>query len=138
METLKQYVYVFKEKKISENKKNFGKLSNISETFQRCYLNDKSTNIFFSKLFNDPRNDYSRYIFFYLSYLIENNKTDEVNQIINEIDFINTKLLLSQGKSWIENNNSNKLTEVFSCKNHNDIVSEFFSYFKCLFLRRQF
>ena len=126
METLKQYVYVFKEKKISENKKNFGKLSNISETFQRCYLNDKSTNIFFSKLINDPRNDYSRYTFFYLSYLIENNKTDEVNQIINEIDFINTKLLLSQGKSWIENNNSNKLTEVFSCKNHNDIVSEFF------------
>ena len=126
LETLKQYVYVFKEKKISENKKNFGKLSNISETFQRCYLNDKSTNIFFSKLINDPRNDYSRYTFFYLSYLIENNKTDEVNQIINEIDFINTKLLLSQGKSWIENNNSNKLTEVFSCKNHNDIVSEFF------------
>ena len=137
METLKQYVYVFKEKKISENKKNFGKLSNISETFQRCYLNDKSTNIFFSKLINDPRNDYSRYTFFYLSYLIENNKTDEVNQIINEIDFINTKLLLSQGKSWIENNNSNKLAS-FSCKNHNDIVSEFFSYFKCLFLRRQF
>ena len=36
--TLKQYIYVFKEKKILNTKENFGKLSSISETFQRCYL----------------------------------------------------------------------------------------------------
>ncbi len=125
-ETLKQYIYLFKENKILNDKKNFGKLSAISETFQRCYLGDKTTDSFFTNLINDPRNDYSRYTFFYLGYLIENKKNDDVKKIVKNIEYINSKLLLSQGKSWIENGNSEKIVEVFSCKNHNDIVSEFF------------
>ena len=32
---------------------------------------------------------------------------------------------MSQGKSWIENGNFEKFNQVFSCKNHNDILSEF-------------
>ena len=100
-------------------------MSSISETFQRCYLGEKSTDTFFRNLFNDPRNDYSRYIFFYLSYLIENKRLVEAENIVNEIEYINSTLLLSQGKSWIENNNHKKLMEVFSCKNHNDVISEF-------------
>ena len=43
LETLRQYVYVFKEKKILNNKKNFGNLSIISDTFLRCYLDDPKT-----------------------------------------------------------------------------------------------
>ena len=43
LQTLKQYIYVFKEKKILNSEKNLGKLSIISETFQRCYLGDKAT-----------------------------------------------------------------------------------------------
>ena len=125
LESLEQYIYVFKEKKILNNKKNFGKLSIISETFQRCYLGDKSTDKYFSKLVYDKESNYTRYIFFYLSYLIENNRADDVKRIIEDLDYINTTLLLSQGKSWIENENSRKLTDVFSCKNPNDIISEF-------------
>ena len=125
LESLKQYIYVFKEKKILNDKKNFGKLSIISETFQRCYLGDTSTNKYFSKLVYDDESNYTRYIFFYLSYLIENNRAEDVKKIIDDLDYINTTLLLSQGKSWIENENSKKLTDVFSCKNPNDIVSEF-------------
>ena len=125
LESLKQYVYVFKEKKILDNKKNFGKLSIISETFQRCYLGDTSTDKYFSKLVYDDESNYTRYIFFYLSHLIENNRVDDVKRVINDLDYINTTLLLSQGKSWIENENSKKLINVFSCKNPNDIISEF-------------
>ena len=125
LESLEQYIYVFKEKKILNNKKNFGKLSIISETFQRCYLGDKSTDKYFSKLVYDEESNYTRYIFFYLSFLIENNRADDVKRIIEDLDYINTTLLLSQGKSWIENENSRKLTDVFSCKNPNDIISEF-------------
>jgi len=33
--------------------------------------------------------------------------------------------LISQGKNWIESGNPDKFTKVFSCKNHNDIISEF-------------
>ena len=50
LESLKQYVYLFKEKEFLDNKKSFGKLSIISETFQRCYLQDKNTDSFFSNL----------------------------------------------------------------------------------------
>tara|TARA_Y200000002_G_scaffold329146_1_gene293096 strand:+ start:1535 stop:3220 length:1686 start_codon:yes stop_codon:yes gene_type:complete len=125
LESLKQYIYVFKEKKILNDKKNFGKLSIISETFQRCYLGDISTDKYFSKLVYDDESNYTRYIFFYLSYLIENNRGDDVKRIINDLDYINTTLLLSQGKSWIENENSKKIINVFSCKNPNDIISEF-------------
>ncbi len=126
LETLKNYIYVFKENKILNEKKNFGNLSIISETFQRCYLKDKNTDAYFSKLFNEPRTDYSRYIYFYLSYLIENNRIEDAKKITENIEYINTTLLLSQGKNWIENGNMKKLTEVFSCQNHTDIIGEFF------------
>ena len=45
--SLKQYVYVFKNKKILKGNKNLNNLSLISETFQRCYLGDKKTDSFF-------------------------------------------------------------------------------------------
>ena len=126
LETLEQYIYVFKEKKFLNDKKNLGKLSVISETFQRCYLEDKETDTYFSSLINDKDADYTRYIYFYLIYLIENNRIEDAKKITKDINYINTTLLLSQGKSWIENNNSEKLIKVFSCKDSNDIISEFF------------
>ena len=125
LETLKQFNFVFKEKKIIDNKKNFGTLSLIAETFQRCYLGDSKTENYFSNLINQNEADYSRYIYFYLSYLIQNKRFEEAKIVINDINYINSTLLLSQGKSWIENGNFEKFNQVFSCKNHNDILSEF-------------
>ncbi len=124
-ESLKQYIYIFKEKKFLNNKQNFGKLSIISETFQRCYLEEKNTDSYFLKLVNDPEGDYTRYIFFYLSYLIQNDRLEDAKLVTEDIEYINTTLLLSQGKSWIETGNSEKLTGVFSCKDPNDIIGEF-------------
>ena len=125
LETLKQFNFVFKEKKIIDNKKNFGTLSLIAETFQRCYLGDSKTENYFSNLINKNEADYSRYIYFYLSYLIQNKRFEEAKIVINDINYINSTLLLSQGKNWIENENFEKFNQVFSCKNHNHILSEF-------------
>ena len=125
LENLRQYIYVFKENELPNSKKDFGKLSKISETFQKCYLGNQTTDASFSNLFNDPEGDYSRYIYFYLSYLIENNRIVEAKKITQNLNYINTTLLLSQGKSWIENENLEKLVRVFSCKNPNDILGEF-------------
>ena len=124
-ESLKEYIFVFKEKKILNNKKNISKLSTISKTFQVCYMGDLKTDSYFSNLINNNEADLSRYTFFYLGYLIENNRLVEAKEITDNIDYINTTLLLSQAKSWIENKNIKKFGEVFSCKNHNDVVSEF-------------
>ena len=101
-ETLKQYIYTFKNKKILDNKKNFGNLSLIAETFQRCYIEDKRTSSYFLNLINNQQSDYSRYIFFYLNHLIDNNKLNEARLVVEQIDYINSTLLLSQSKSWVD------------------------------------
>ena len=125
LESLKQYAYVFKERHFLNEKKKFGSLSSISDTFLRCYLDDPKTDEYFSNLINNNETDFTRYVYFYLTYLIENGRLLEVKEITNEIDFINTTLLLSQGKDWVENESEQKLVEIFSCKNHNDLISEF-------------
>ena len=124
-ETLKQYVYSFKNKKILSNKQNFGNLSLISQMFQRCYLKESNTGAFFVNLINNQQGDYSRYIFFYINYLIENKKIEEAKEIAGQLEYINSTLLLSQSRSWIENGKFKEFNKIFSCSNHNDIVSEF-------------
>ena len=124
-DSLRQYVYVFNNKKILKKNQNFGNLSFISETFQRCYLNDKNTDSYFQKLINSNEADYSRYIYFYLTHLIEKNQIEKARNITNELKYINTTLLLSQGKSWFEKNELDEFIKIFSCNNHNDIMGEF-------------
>ena len=125
LDNLGDYIFVFNEKRLPDNIKNYGNLSIISSTFQSCYLEDPKTKTYFSNLINNDDADLTRYTFFYLAYLIENNQIDEAKKITEGIKFINTSLLLSQGKSWIENGNEKKINDVFSCKNHNDLISEF-------------
>tara|TARA_B110000459_G_scaffold189910_1_gene224481 strand:+ start:396 stop:2078 length:1683 start_codon:yes stop_codon:yes gene_type:complete len=125
-ETLKQYLYVFEENKISKTKDKFGNFSFINEVFQRCYLNDKNTKIYFKKLINSQNEDYSRYIFFYINYLIENDGYDDAKNISDNLDYLNSSLLVSQGKKWIEDKKLDKFEKIFSCSNATDIVSEFF------------
>ena len=124
-ETLKQYIYTFKNNRILDNKKNFGNISLIAETFQRCYLEDQKTSSFFLDLINIQQGDYSRYIFFYLNHLIDNKKLNEARSVVEQIDYINSTLLLSQSKSWVEKEKFDEFGKIFSCKDHNDLVSEF-------------
>jgi tetratricopeptide (TPR) repeat protein len=124
-ETLKQFVYVFKEGKIQSQKKNYGNLTYISEIFQRCYLNDEKTGSLFFNLINNSEGDYSRYIHFYLNYLISIGNFKEAENIASDLNIINTPILLSQTKLWIENKNFDEFEKIFSCKNSNDLVGEF-------------
>ena len=124
-ETLRQYIYTFKNKKILSNKQNFGNLSLISQSFQRCYLQQKNTGSFFLNLINNQQGDYSRYIFFYINYLVENKKIEEAKSVGKQLEYISSTLLLSQTKSWLDKNKIKKFNKIFSCNNHNDIISEF-------------
>ena len=127
VETLKQYLYVFEENKAPATKKNLGNFSFINEVFQRCYLGDINTKNYFNTLVNNEKNqDYSRYIFFYLNYLIENNENDEAKKIASNLDYLNSSLLISQGKKWIEEKKLKEFKKIFSCKNPNDILGELF------------
>ena len=124
-ETLRNYLYTFKNNKILTNKKNFGNISIITQAFQRCYLKDDNTKSSFLNLINNPDGDYSRYIYFYINYLIENNKIDEAKAVAAQLEYISSTLLLSQSKSWIDDYNFKEFNKIFSCNNHNDIISEF-------------
>ncbi len=125
LDSFQNYVFVFKEKKLPNENKDLGNFSLISSTFQRCYLQDLNTETFFLNLIKNNDTDFTRYTFFYLANLIEKNQIKDAKEITNDIKFINTSLLLSQGKSWIESGKLKKLNEVFSCNNHNDLISEF-------------
>ena len=125
-ETLKQYLYVFKENKISKIKNKFGNFSFINEIFQRCYLNDESTKTYFDNLINTQKEDYSRYIFFYLNYLVENDEYEEAKNITDSIDYLNSPILILQGKKWIDDKKFGEFEKIFSCSNSADVVSEFF------------
>ncbi len=124
-ETLRGFLYTFKKKKILLNKKNFGNISIINQAFQRCYLKKDSARSSFLNLINNPDGDYSRYIFFYINYLIESNQINEAKAVANQFEYINSTLLLSQSKSWVENNKFKEFSKIFSCDNHSDIVGEF-------------
>ena len=76
-------------------------------------------------MINNQQGDYSRYIFFYINYLIENKKIDEARAVAEQLEYINSTLLLAQSKSWIDNNKFKEFNKIFKCNNHNDIVSEF-------------
>ena len=126
-EIFKEYLYVFNEKKIPKSKKKFGNFSYINEVFQRCYLGDQSTKTYFKRLINSQNDaDYSRYAFFFVNYLIESEKYDEAKQITDDFDYLNSSLLISQGKKWIEDTKFKNFLDVFSCTNSSDIMGEFF------------
>ena len=125
-ETLNEYLYVFEERKLLKTKKNFGNLSFINEVFQRCYLDDVNTQAYFDRLLNDENSiDYSRYIFFYTNYLVEIEKYKEAQEITEKLSYLSTPLLISQGKKWIEKKKFSEFKKIFSCKNPEDVISEF-------------
>ena len=130
-DTLKQYLYVFEENKIPIKESKFDKFSFINEVFQRCYLGNKDTKTYFENLINNKDNvkaentNYSRYIFFYINYLTENNRHQDAKEIASNLEYLKSSLLIAQGKKWIEDEKQKEFQKVFSCKNSNDIVSEF-------------
>ena len=131
--TLESYNNLYLYKKIEKQSENFGNLSLITSAFQNCYLNSKKTSSHFVNLINSNEDDYSRYLFFYFSNLIQNNEFDTAIEISKTIQPLTGSLLISQSKKWIDEKQYNKFSDYFSCKNENDILSEFFFLISNLF-----
>ena len=125
-ESLKNYNFLFENKRMPSNDSTFSNLTLISRAFQSCYLGKKQTQFYFFDLINNKEVDYSRYIFFYINNLIEQNKFQTAKEIADQIDFLNSSLLIMQTKNWIDNKKLEKFTEIFSCKDESNILSEFF------------
>ena len=126
IKTLESFNNLFKNKKLQYSTNDFGKLSLIVNAFQNCYLNSNKTDSHFLNLINSAEGDYSRYLFFYLSNVIENKDYKTAKQISKTIEPFSSTLLISQSKKWIDNENFKKFNKHFSCQNENDLLSEFF------------
>ena len=124
-ETLRSYLNLFTNKKIIRTNKDFGKLSLITNAFQLCYLNSKNTNNSFLNLINSDDGDYSRYLFFYLQNIIKNKEYSNAKNISSTINLINSNLLVSQSKIWIDTEQFSKFNNIFTCKNEKHLISEF-------------
>ena len=123
---LENYNHLFIEKKIKKQENDFGNLNLINSSFQNCYINSNRTPTYFINLINDSNNDYSRYLFFYFSHLVQNKEFSKAKDISKSIVPLTDTLLISQSKEWIENEKFEKFEKYFSCYNETDILSEFF------------
>ena len=125
-ESLKKYNFLFENKRMPSNDSTFNNLTLISRAFQSCYLGKKQTQFYFFDLINNKEVDYSRYTFFYINNLIEKNKFQTAKDTADQIDSLNSSMLVMQTKNWIDNKKLEKFTEIFSCKSESNILSEFF------------
>jgi len=125
-ETLRDYAYTFEEKKMSNFKSNFGNLIAINNAFQSCYLNNPKTLEYFDRLQSSDAADYSRYLFFYVNYLVHEKRFNLLKDISLKIDELSSNLIILQTKSWIDKSELNEIKGIFSCKNENDLLAEFF------------
>ncbi len=107
-DTLKIYISTFKNKKLSSHKSSFQNLNLLNDAFLKCYLDDATTINSFDNLVNSPTVDYSRYLFFYANFLLQNQRVDEAKKIFQNQDTINNGLLLLQTKEWLANNEIKK------------------------------
>ncbi len=124
--TIKRYTELFLNKKTS--KKDINELGNIGEitnAFEKCYLGEMDTEKSFINLINSDDGDFSRYLFFYVNYLISNEKFELAKKHVLKVNFLNSNLITAQTKQWILEENYKDFSKIFSCKNHNHLISEF-------------
>tara|TARA_B100001175_G_scaffold208806_1_gene177283 strand:+ start:866 stop:2536 length:1671 start_codon:yes stop_codon:yes gene_type:complete len=126
LKSLERYNYTFLHRRIGKKDESLGRIDLITQAFQNCYLNIDKTNSNFLNIINFQESDYSRYLFFYLGNIIENDDYDTAKEISKTIEPLTSGLLISQANNWIENNKYNKFNNHFSCKKENDLLAEFF------------
>ena len=124
--TIKRYTELFLNKKTSKNDINeLGNIGEITNAFEKCYLGEMDTEKSFINLINSDDGDFSRYLFFYVNYLISNEKFELAKKHVLKVNFLNSNLITAQTKQWILEENYKDFSKIFSCKNHNHLISEF-------------
>ena len=124
--TIKRYTELFLNKQTSKNDINeLGNVGEITNAFEKCYLGEMDTEKSFINLINSDDGDFSRYLFFYVNYLISNEKFELAKKHVLKVNFLNSNLITAQTKQWILEENYKDFSKIFSCKNHNHLISEF-------------
>ena len=106
-------------KKIDERFENLKKIQNI---FLNCYFDSPNTENLYKELISNKKTDFSRYNYFYASFMANSGKTNEAKQIVNSaLKSYPRNLKLNQFK---EDLNENKNISIFNCKNEAHVSAE--------------
>ena len=106
-------------KKIDERFENLKKIQNI---FLNCYFDSPNTENLYKELISNKKTDFSRYNYFYASFMANSGKTKEAKQIVNSaLKSYPRNLKLNQFKADL---NENKNISIFNCKNEAHVSAE--------------
>ena len=112
-------------RKINSTEPVFENLKRIQNVFLHCYFNDDNADIFFKKLVNDKNIDFSRYNYFYVSFLHNSGRVQEAKNILDSSTKTYPRnLLLNQYK--IDLNKNENFKSNFNCKDRSNVIAEIF------------
>ena len=110
-------------KKINSIEPIFENLKRIQNVFLHCYFNDDNTDIFFNKLINDKKTDFSRYNYFYASFLYNLGRIQDAKSILDSSTKLYPRnLLLNQYK--MDLNTEKNFESSFDCKKQSNVIAE--------------
>ncbi len=110
------------QKKIISIDSKFENLKNIQNVFLHCFYKTKDTELFFEKLTSNEKIDFSRYNYFYATYLVNSGNVLKAKKIINSsLELYPRNLLLNQYKQDL---NNKRYENNFNCKNISHVVAE--------------
>ncbi len=106
-------------KKIDERFENLKKIQNI---FLNCYFDSPNTENLYKELISNKKTDFSRYNYFYASFIANSGKIKEAKQIVNSaLKSYPRNLKLNQFKADLS---ENKNISIFNCKNEAHVSAE--------------
>jgi len=110
--------------KINAIDSRFENLKNIQTVFLHCFYKSQRTESFFENLTLNRKTDFSRYNYFYATYLSNIGKIEKAKKVVNSsLELYPRNLLLSQYKIDL---NNGKYENNFNCQNLSHIVAEIF------------
>jgi len=110
---------MFEIKKIDERFENLKKIQNI---FLNCYFDSPNTENFYKELISNKKTDFSRYYYFYASFMANSGKIEDAKKIVKSaLETYPRNLKLNQFKTDL---NQNKNISIFNCKNEAHVSAE--------------
>ncbi len=102
--------------------KRFTNLKKIQNVFLNCYFNSSNTKDLFFEITSNQNADFSRYNYFYASYLASTGKVESASSVINEaLKLYPRNLLLNQYRiDLIKDHN----TKAFDCTKEEHVIAE--------------
>ena len=78
-------IYVRPSLELEKLDQRFENLKKIQNVFLHCYFNSSNTNILFEELISNKKTDFSRYNYFYASYVATSGKTEKAKDIVSPL-----------------------------------------------------